>query len=154
MAIACASSRQPRHEQELDSRCLGRARASRPAGRVHAGLSRQSRTFAPHSAGRRRPLLLADYDIQRKGKTPGLTAIGIAKDQEPYPIDLGEGFCPFRRDVKWLKALDAPIAPLLEKLEFAAGKRNWGDQFRPRLFPISDHDLQIIAAAMKVKLPE
>ena len=89
-----------------------------------------------------------------KEKLQAFTAIGIAKDQEPYPIDLGEGFCPFRRDVKWLKALDAPIAPLLEKLEFAAGKRNWGDQFRPRLFPISDYDLQIIAAAMKVKLPE
>jgi hypothetical protein len=66
---------------------------------------------------------------------------------------MGEGFCPFRCDVKWLKALDAPILPLLDELDFSAGKRNWGYPFRFGLFSISDHDLLIIATAMKAKLP-
>ena len=54
--------------------------------------------------------------------------------------------------VKWLKACNAPIAPLLDELDFSAGKRNWGYQFRFGLFEISEHDLQIIATAMKVKV--
>lgn len=87
-----------------------------------------------------------------KEKLQAFTAIGIAKDQEPYQFDMGEGFCPFRRDVKWLKARDAPIAPLLDRLDFSAGKRNWGYQFRFGLFEIDEHDLQIIAAAMRAKL--
>ena len=87
-----------------------------------------------------------------KEKLQAFTAIGIAKNQEPYQFDMGEGFCPFRRDVKWLKSRDAPIAPLLDELDFSAGKRNWGYQFRFGLFEIDEHDLQIIAAAMRAKL--
>ncbi len=88
-----------------------------------------------------------------KDKLQAFTAIGIAKDYEPYQFDMGEGFCPFRRDVKWLKARDTPISPLLDELDFSAGKRNWGYQFRFGLFEISEHDLRIIAAAMEAKLP-
>ena len=88
-----------------------------------------------------------------KEKLQAFTAIGIAKDKEPYQFDMGEGFCPFRRDVKWLKARDAPILPRLDELEFSIGKRNWGYQFRFGLFEISKHDLQNIATAMKAKLP-
>lgn len=87
-----------------------------------------------------------------KEKLQAFTAIGMAKDREPYQVDMGENFCPFRRDVKWLKARNAPIAPLLDELDFSAGKRNWGYQFRFGLFEISEHDLQIIATAMKVKV--
>lgn len=88
-----------------------------------------------------------------KEKLQAFTAIGIAKDREPYQVDMGENFCPFRHDVKWLKARDAPIAPLLDKLDFSAGKRNWGYQFRFGLFEIGEHDLQIVAAALKAKPP-
>ena len=87
-----------------------------------------------------------------KEKLQAFTAIGMAKDREPYQVDMGENFCPFRRDVKWLKARNATIAPLLDELDFSAGKRNWGYQFRFGLFEISEHDLQIIATAMKVKV--
>ena len=66
---------------------------------------------------------------------------------------MGEGFCPFRRDVTWLSSNEAPIRSLLDKLEFAAGARNWGYQLRFGLFSVSDHDVQIIAAAMGAKLP-
>jgi len=43
---------------------------------------------------------------------------------------MGEGFCPIRRDVKWLKARDAPILPPLDELDFSAGMGNWGHELR------------------------
>jgi hypothetical protein len=80
------------------------------------------------------------------------TAIGTVKDREPYPFDMGDGFKPHRRDVAWAKAEEAPIRPLLGHLEFTAGKRNWGYQFRFGLFAISDADFRVIAKAMSAAL--
>jgi hypothetical protein len=84
-------------------------------------------------------------------KLQAFTAIGIVKSGEPYQFDMGEGFCPFRRDVEWIDAHEAPIRPLIDALEFSAGKRNWGYQFRTGLFPVSEHDMEKIATAMGVK---
>ena len=58
---------------------------------------------------------------------------------------------PFRRDVQWAKATEVAITPLLETLEFTAGKRNWGYQLRFGLFEISQQDLEVIAVAMKLR---
>ena len=66
---------------------------------------------------------------------------------------MGDDFRPFRRDVTWLEAREAPIAPLLDLLELSNGVRNWGYPFRLGLFPISGRDLAVIAAAMAVELP-
>ena len=85
-----------------------------------------------------------------KEKYRAFTALGIVHDGEPYAFDMGGGFCPYRRDVEWLTTQDAPIAPLLEELEFTAGKRNWGYQLRFGLFAVSDHDIEHIAATMGV----
>ena len=79
------------------------------------------------------------------------TAIGVAKDAEPYQFDMGGGFMPFRRDVTWLESEDAPIHPLLDRLEFSSGVRNWGQKFRFGLFAISGHDMNIIADAMEAR---
>ena len=83
-----------------------------------------------------------------KDKLQSFTAIGVVKTSEPYQFDMGSGFHPFRREVRWLKAQPAPIQPLLDKLEFSAGVRNWGQKFRYGLFSISDHDMDMIADAM------
>jgi len=85
------------------------------------------------------------------GKTPlqAFTAIGITLPTEPYPFDMGGGFRPWRRDVCWLPAQEAPIAPLLEQLEFSAGKRHWAYPMRFGLFEVSVHDLERIAEAMQ-----
>lgn len=80
------------------------------------------------------------------------TAIGTALDKEPYQASMGNGFCPFRRDVQWLDAVETPIAPLLELLDFSAGNKNWGYQLRFGLFSISDHDMDLIAAAMQANM--
>jgi EVE domain len=75
------------------------------------------------------------------------TAIGEVKPGDPYQGDMGEGFKPFRRNVDWCEAKEIPITPLLDKLEFSAGKRNWGYQLRFGLFEISEHDFGVICDA-------
>jgi hypothetical protein len=83
------------------------------------------------------------------GKLQSFTAAGIVRVGEPYIGYMGEGFTPFRRDVDWLETHQAPIAPLLDRLELTRGKSNWGYGFRFGLVRISDHDRDIILAAMK-----
>ncbi|WP_431855538.1 EVE domain-containing protein [Azospirillum sp.] len=78
------------------------------------------------------------------------TAVGVVKAGEVYQADMGGGFHPFRRDVAWNDAREAPIRPLLGALDFAAGGRNWGYQLRFGLFEVSDHDMDVIAEAMGV----
>lgn len=85
------------------------------------------------------------------GEKDGLqafTAVGTVREGEPYQGDMGSGFTPFRRDVEWAKASETPIKPLLDRLEFTAGKSNWGYQLRFGLFPISAGDFALIAEAM------
>jgi hypothetical protein len=76
------------------------------------------------------------------------TAIGIVRESEPYEFDMSGGFCPFRRDVEWLAAREAPIRPLLPLLDFSAGNKGWGYKLRFGLFEVSEADMQRIAAAM------
>lgn len=76
------------------------------------------------------------------------TALGVLRAAAPYQVDMGQGFVPWRRDVDWADAHEAPIAPLLELLDFSRGRRNWGYAMRFGYFEISDHDLREIAAAM------
>ena len=79
------------------------------------------------------------------------TALGRIVDGEPYQVNMGGGFLPFRRNVHWLKAKVTPITPLLGLLEFSAGKKNWGYPLRFGLFEVSDHDFERIAQAMGVE---
>ncbi len=87
-----------------------------------------------------------------KDKLQAFTAIGLVRDGEPYQSDMGNGFCPYRRDVAWLAAQDAPIKPLLPSLEFSAGRSNWGYAFRFGLVAIGEPDFNRIAIAMQVDL--
>jgi hypothetical protein len=79
------------------------------------------------------------------------TAIGMVRQGEPYRADMG-GFKPFMRDVDWAKAQEAPIRPLIERLEFTRGKTNWGYQLRFGLFAISAKDFRLIAKAMQAEI--
>jgi hypothetical protein len=84
-----------------------------------------------------------------KQRLQAFTAIGSAKDERTYQADMGNGFQPFRRDVAYVAADDAPIAPLLDRLEFTRAKKNWGYAFRFGLIEISRADFDAIAQAMK-----
>ncbi|RKH11995.1 EVE domain-containing protein [Corallococcus sp. CA053C] len=86
--------------------------------------------------------------FQGKDKLQAFTALGVVKPGAPYLFDMGGGFRPFRRDVEWLPAREAPIQPLLETLDFSAGIRNWGYRLRAGLVQLSESDLRCIAAAM------
>ena len=88
--------------------------------------------------------------LRGKDKLQSFTAIGIVKDGVPYQVDMGGGFCVFRRDVNWRAAEEAPIKPLMASLQFTAAESNWGFQLRFGLFEISEHDMAMIATAMGV----
>ncbi len=90
--------------------------------------------------------------LGNKDGLQAFTAIGTVKKDEPYQVNMGEAFKPYRRDVAWAKAKEAPIHPLLDDLEFTVGKTNWGYKFRFGLFPISAADFRIIAKAMGAAL--
>ena len=79
-------------------------------------------------------------------------SIGLVQSGTPYAFDMGGGFVPYRRDVCYLEAKEAPIAPLLDSLEFVEDRRHWGYKLRFGLFQISDHDMRLIANAMQADL--
>ena len=76
-------------------------------------------------------------------------SIGIVQPGEPYAFDMG-GFVPYRRNVKYVKAKEAPILPLLDDFECVENRSRWGYKFRFGLFTISDPDMRRIAQAMGV----
>jgi hypothetical protein len=87
-----------------------------------------------------------------KDRLQRFVSIGLVKPGDPYAIDMGGGFVPFRRDVAYVPAQEAPIAPLLDAFEFVQDRARWGYKFRFGLFAVSDHDMQLIAQAMGVRL--
>lgn len=89
-----------------------------------------------------------------KDRLQAFTALGRVLPGPPYAFDMGGGFVPFRRDVDWLPAEPAVIRPLLDRLEFSAGRHSWGHQLRFGLFAVSAHDMGLIARAMGVPRTE
>jgi hypothetical protein len=83
-------------------------------------------------------------------RVQSFTAAGRVVDRDSYRFDMGNGFAPTRRDVDWFDTKPTPIQPLLDRLEFTRGKKNWGYVFRFGVVKISDADRDTILAAMKV----
>ncbi len=61
---------------------------------------------------------------------------------------MGNGLVPFRRNIAFAPARDAPIEPLLEHLSFIKVKRRWGYPFRRGYFEIPERDFKTSAKAM------
>ena len=87
-----------------------------------------------------------------KDKLQRFVSIGIVQDGVPYAFDTGAGFVPYRRDVVYVPAQEAPIAPLLDDFEFVTDRARWGYPFRFGLFKVSDADMRLIATAMHAPL--
>jgi hypothetical protein len=85
-----------------------------------------------------------------KDKLQSFVSIGIVQPGLPYTFDMGGGFLPYRRDVAYVAAHEAAIAPLLDQFEIIEDRMRWGYKFRFGLFDLSDHDMQLIANAMQV----
>jgi hypothetical protein len=100
--------------------------------------------------------LVAYYaPTQRMGggdRLQAFVSLGVVQPGEPYAIDMGDGFKPFRRGVAYVAAQQASILPLLEQFDFVEDPQHWGYKFRFGLFDISDHDMRLIARAMGADL--
>ena len=83
-----------------------------------------------------------------EGACQAFTAIGTVRDERVYQGQMGNGFQPFRKDVDWLDADEAPIRPLLQRLSFTRGKSNWGYAFRFGLLKVTGDDMDLIEQAM------
>lgn len=91
---------------------------------------------------------------QTLGK-PGLcqqfTGIGRIADNEICQFQVSEDFCPSRRRVEFFPSVDAPISPLIPRLNFIQDKKNWGYPFRFGLVEIDQHDFDLISSQMLEK---
>jgi EVE domain len=138
------------------------------ASAEHARRGRDARTDSGHGFmqvchGKRAPMArvkpgdrVAYYSpsvtMGGNDKLQSFVSIGLVQPGEPYAFDMGGGFVPFRRDVQYIQANEAPIAPLLDAFEFVEDRQRWGYKFRFGLFRISDHDMLLIAKAMHAPL--
>ncbi len=87
-----------------------------------------------------------------KDRLQSFVSIGRVSPGAPYAHDMGGGFVPFRRAVDYVPAQEAAIAPLLDHFEFVEDRSRWGAKFRFGLFAVSDHDMRLIAQAMRADL--
>ena len=87
-----------------------------------------------------------------KDACQAFTAVGVVRDERVYQGQMtntgGDDFKPFRKDVDWFAAQEAPIRPLLESLSFTPGKSNWGYAFRFGLLKVTEADMDLIVRAM------
>ncbi|MCB9639962.1 MAG: EVE domain-containing protein [Myxococcales bacterium] len=80
------------------------------------------------------------------------TALGCVEDEQPFQVQMGEDFFPWRRKVLFWTCQEASIHPLLSHLSFIKDKTRWGFPFRRGLFEIEQEDLKYIAEAMSIEL--
>jgi predicted RNA-binding protein len=81
------------------------------------------------------------------------TAIGRVLDEELYQVQQAPGFTPWRRNIEFVKSIEAPIRPLIDQLSFIKDKHRWGYMFRVGLLKIPQEDFALISRAMTVKNP-
>lgn len=87
-------------------------------------------------------------EYEKLEKCQAFTAIGQILDDRIYQHDLGDGFVPFRRDVRFLPASDVSILPLIGALSFIQDKQHWGAPFRFGTLSIPEADFRLIAGQM------
>lgn len=76
------------------------------------------------------------------------TAIGQVKDEEIYQFQITPEFCPFRRNITFLKNKDISILHLINDLQFIPNKKSWGYPFRYGFFEINQYDFDLISNQM------
>lgn len=76
------------------------------------------------------------------------TAIGQIADEELYQFEMSPDFTPWRRHVDFQPCHEVPVRPLIDDLDFILDKTHWGYRFRFGLFPISEHDFELLRSAM------
>ena len=59
-------------------------------------------------------------------KLQSFVSIGVVQSGEAYAFDMGNGFVPWRRDVRYATSRETPIALLLDSLEFIDDPKRLG----------------------------
>jgi predicted RNA-binding protein len=77
------------------------------------------------------------------------TAIGEVIDDESHVGVMFGDFQPIRRNIRYFKAHDTPIAPLIDSLTFIKDKTKWGYMFRFGFFEIPKQDYETIYKNMR-----
>ena len=77
------------------------------------------------------------------------TAIGRIEDDEVCSFDMGGGFVPYRRRVRYARAHEVPLHTVQDRLDLCA-RPSWGIALRRGHLPLATGDLTTIAAAMGV----
>lgn len=75
------------------------------------------------------------------------TALGQLEDDDVFSFDMGGGFVPFRRRVRYVTARSALLEPLKPRLELCASA-NWGMALRRGHLPLGAADFALITQAM------
>ena len=115
--------------------------------------------FAQFSHGRLGPakrLSKWDWIIYYSGKErygetdpcQKFTAIGQVVDSEPVQVEQFPGFKPWRRRIKYRRAAEVDIHPLIGRLSFITNKARWGAALRFGFLEISGPDFAVIAKRM------
>ncbi|MCW5655923.1 EVE domain-containing protein [Hydrogenophaga sp.] len=85
-------------------------------------------------------------------KLQAFVSAGLVLPGPAYSFDMGGGFVPYRRDVAYVPVQPAPIAPLLDALDFVEDRQHWGYRFRFGLLEVGDADMRRILRAMQAPL--
>lgn len=76
------------------------------------------------------------------------TALGIVRSGQVYQVEMAADFKPYRVDVDFVAATEAPIKPLLQRLSFIKDKTHWGAAFRFGFLRVPEDDFAIVEAAL------
>ncbi|WP_456315743.1 EVE domain-containing protein [Pseudomonas shirazensis] len=86
--------------------------------------------------------------LGKPDKCQEFTALGKVIDDEIYPFQVSEDFCPSRRNIEFLECEDTTIIPLINDLDFIQNKKSWGYPFRFGFLEINHHDYDLISSKM------
>jgi EVE domain len=104
------------------------------------------------SAGDRVAYYSPTTELGRADKLQSFVSIGVVHGHTPYEADMGDGFVPWRRNVRYAEAHEAPILPLIDQFNFVEDPTQWGYKFRFGLFEVDEHDIRLIAGAMNADI--
>ncbi len=104
------------------------------------------------SAGDRVAYYSPTTELGGADKLQSFVSVGVVHGDTPYEADMGNGFVPWRRDVRYAAAQEASILPLIDRFDFVEDPTRWGYKFRFGLFEVDEHDIRLIAGAMNADL--
>ena len=87
-------------------------------------------------------------EFEGNEKLQAFTAIGQVTGETVYQFDMGGGFIPYRRDVKYFDCQDVSILALIPAMSFIENKQSWGYHFRFGFFEIPKTDFDLISSKM------